>query len=298
MIRSMLGVIRAPFLLLPPVIVLLGLSAAVYDGRAVAWHNLVLILVAAVMAHASVNALNEYLDFRNGLDAMTQRTPFSGGSGTLVRNPELAGMTLGIATFSLLVTMIIGIYFLTSTGLRLLPLGLLGIAIIVAYTPWITRSPLLSLISPGVAFGPLMVVGTDLILTGTYSATSVLVSLVPFFLVNNLLLLNQFPDRDADTRVGRRNMVIVLGRKRSAILYGLFNVLAFVVLGAGVLFNLLPVPALIAFVMAPVAWRAFHIALRNAEDVERLIPAMGLNVLLNLLTPVLIAVALLFAHIY
>jgi 1,4-dihydroxy-2-naphthoate octaprenyltransferase len=143
-----------------------------------------------------------------------------------------------------------------------------------------------------------MVVGTDLILTGTYSATSVLVSLVPFFLVNNLLLLNQFPDRDADTRVGRRNMVIVLGRKRSAILYGLFNVLAFVVLGAGVLFNLLPVPALIAFVMAPVAWRAFHIALRNAEDVERLIPAMGLNVLLNLLTPVLIAVALLFAHIY
>ena len=50
-------------------------------------------------------------------------------------------------------------------------------------------------------------------------------------------------------------------------------------LGAGVLFNLLPVPALIAFVMAPVAWRAFHIALRNAEDVERLIPAMGLNVL-------------------
>lgn len=298
MIRSILGVIRAPFLLLSPVIVLLGLAAAVFDGRAVDWSSLALILVAALMAHVSVNTFNEYLDFRNGLDAMTYRTPFSGGSGILPQHPELAGLTFRIAVLSLFVTVLIGIYFLAYTGMKILPLGLAGVVIIVSYTPWITRSPLLSLISPGLAFGPLMVVGTDLVLTGRYSATAFLVSLVPFFLVNNLLLLNQFPDREADQRVGRRNVVIVFGRQNSAMLYGVFNLLAFGVLVTGVLFHLLPVQVLIACIMVPVAWRAVRIALRNPGDMDQLIPAMGMNVVLNLLMPVLIASALIIAHEY
>lgn len=39
-----------------------------------------------------------------------------------------------------------------------------------------------------------MVMGTHFALTGEYSATAGLASLVPFFLVSDLLLLNQFPD--------------------------------------------------------------------------------------------------------
>ena len=47
---------------------------------------LILALAGGLLAHISVNALNEYLDFTSGLDLTTLRTPFSGGSGTLPAN--------------------------------------------------------------------------------------------------------------------------------------------------------------------------------------------------------------------
>ena len=53
--------------------------------------------MGALCCHVSVNAFNEYYDFRSGLDARTRRTPFSGGSGTLPGKPELAGQALATA---------------------------------------------------------------------------------------------------------------------------------------------------------------------------------------------------------
>ncbi len=47
-----------------------------------------LVLLGALAAHGAVNALNEYADYRSGLDLRTARTPFSGGSGTLVDHPQ------------------------------------------------------------------------------------------------------------------------------------------------------------------------------------------------------------------
>ncbi|MGR9073580.1 MAG: hypothetical protein ACU833_11000 [Gammaproteobacteria bacterium] len=40
--------------------------------------------------HASIKLFNEYEDFGSKLDFLTQRTPFTGGSGTLIIAPELA----------------------------------------------------------------------------------------------------------------------------------------------------------------------------------------------------------------
>ena len=51
-------------------------------------------------AHLAVNMLNEYFDFKSGLDFKTQRTPFSGGSGTLPANPHLARQALTTAIVS------------------------------------------------------------------------------------------------------------------------------------------------------------------------------------------------------
>ena len=53
-----------------------------------------LIVIGAVSAHISVNMLNEYFDFKSGLDLKTEITAFSGGSGALPDNPEMAGTIL------------------------------------------------------------------------------------------------------------------------------------------------------------------------------------------------------------
>jgi 1,4-dihydroxy-2-naphthoate octaprenyltransferase len=290
--KYLLGPIRAPFLVLPPVCVLLGIGTAVWtQGRISVLHAL-LAFVGAVAAHISVNALNEYADFRSGLDSRTQRTPFSGGSGTLPINPEMARYALGIGLATLILTGLIGLYFLYVWGFGLLPLGLLGLVVIVFYTSWITHYPVLCLITPGLGFGTFMVMGTDFVLTGSYSWTAFFASLVPFFLVNDLLLLNQFPDAKADQSVGRRHYPIVIGRQASSIIYGAFLLLPYLSIIAGVMFDLLPAASLLGLVTLVIAVPTVVGAYRYAENMEKLMPYLGFNVLLNVLTPMLVAIGL------
>jgi len=157
---------RLPFLVLTPACVLVGLGTAVWTTGKVSVLHFALALIGAICAHISVNAFNEYFDFQSGLDGRTARTPFSGGSGTLPANPAAARKALAVSVITLLLTAAIGLYFVFLRGWALLPLGLLGLVTIFAYTPWLARYPLLCLVAPGLGFGPCMVLGTHFVLTG------------------------------------------------------------------------------------------------------------------------------------
>jgi 1,4-dihydroxy-2-naphthoate octaprenyltransferase len=292
-IKHLLRPMRPPFLVLAPACVVLGLGTAIWTSGKVNILYLIITLIGSIAAHISVNAFNEYFDFKSGLDARTERTPFSGGSGTLPAEPALARHTLGIALITFTVTGLIGLYFLQVRGLFLLPLGLLGLLLMFAYTPWMTRNPWLCLIAPGIGFGPLMVIGTHFVLTGKYSWTAFTASLVPFFLVNNLLLLNQFPDVEADRSVGRKNFPIIIGRQASSLIYGSFLLLAFVSITLGVYWGCLPKFCLIGWFSFVIAVPAFIGVHRYADHTERLLPYMRLNVVISIATPVLVAVGLL-----
>lgn len=288
-----LGPMRPPFLILAVACVFLGFGSAVWTaGRANPLYAL-LALAGGLAAHISVNAFNECFDYRSGLDFRTTRTPFSGGSGTLPANPAAARTAWLTSWLTLALTAGIGIFFLIQSGMALLPLGLLGLAIIFAYTPCLTRSPLLCLLAPGLGFGLLMVMGVEFVLTSTYSWAAFFASLVPFFLVSNLLLLNQFPDVDADRSIGRRHYPIVIGRKRSALLYGAFLLLAYLSIAAGVLLKWMPAWTLLGLLTlalaAPTALKVY----RNADNLPALAPSMAMNVLISVLTPLLVGIGFL-----
>jgi 1,4-dihydroxy-2-naphthoate octaprenyltransferase len=286
---------RVPFLILTPACVLLGIATAFRSGANINPLHILLVLVGAVCTHISVNAFNEYDDFKSGLDARTERTPFSGGSGTLQANPQVAKSALTTALISIGIVALTGIYFTWLHGLAFLPLGLLGMFVIIAYTPWLTRSPILCLIAPGLGFGPLMVMGTHFALTGKYSWMAFVASLVPFFLVSNLLLLNQFPDVEADKTVGRRHFPILIGRHQSSIIFSSFLVLTYVAIVVGVLLQILPIGSLLGLASLILAIPLLKNSIKYADDIRNLIPFMGNNVLVNLLTPMLVAVGI-FIH--
>jgi 1,4-dihydroxy-2-naphthoate octaprenyltransferase len=290
-----LGPARLPFLVLTPACIMLGLACVQWTHGHVDLLEALLVLLGAVAAHISVNAFNEYQDFHSGLDALTQRTPFSGGSGVLPAHPELAGSTLGMAVAGLAISIAVGLYFVALRGAALLPLGVAGVALVLAYTQWITRHPWLCLVAPGLGFGPLMILGTHVALTGEYAASAAAASLLPFFLVNNLLLLNQFPDADADRRVGRRHILITSGPVIAARWYAALMVLAFASLGLGVLTGLLPMGALLGLSGLALAVPTARDVLAHALDVQRLLPAMGRNVVISLLTPMLTALGILMS---
>ena len=290
--QALLGPMRLPFLILTPACVLLGIGAAFYQSGRVDLLQVVIVLIGALAAHISVNALNEYFDFRSGLDLRTQRTPFSGGSGTLAAQPAMAPKALATGLVAMAVTAGVGLYFVFVRGAGLLPLGLAGLLIIAIYTVWLTRYPLLCLIAPGLGFGTFMVMGTSFALTGQYSWTAFVASLVPFFLVNNLLLLNQFPDVEADRSIGRKHFPVVIGRRASSWIYIAFLILTYTSIAGGVLVNLLPAWALLGLLTLPLAIAAGRGAHGRAEDISNLVPFMVQNVLLNIITPVLMAIGL------
>lgn len=290
--KLLLGPMRLPFVILAPACVLVGLGSAYLQTGRINWFYFLLALVAGILAHISVNAFNEYFDYKSEVDARTRRTPFSGGSGTLQAHPELAKSTLFLSWSTLTLVGLIGLYFCSVWGWWALPVGLLGLVLLYGYTAWMVYQPLLCLIAPGLGFGPLMVLSTHFALTGTFTLQAFIASLVPFFLVSNLLLLNQFPDVEADRSAGRRHFPILLGRTASSYIYIAFLVFTYLVIVLGVVFGLLPRFSLLALLTVVFAIQIIQNVLRNSEDVPALLPAMGQNVIVNLLTPVLLAVGL------
>jgi 1,4-dihydroxy-2-naphthoate polyprenyltransferase len=291
--KYIIGVMRPRFLLLAVSCVFLGLTASVWAGyRINLWHAL-LCFVGGVLAHGSVNAFNEYEDIKSGLDFITTRTPFSGGSGTLVPVPSKLPIALWTGIVTATICVAIGVYFFIVCGWPILAIGALGLLIIVIYTPWLNKVPLLCLIAPGLGFGTLMVNGAYFGLTGTFSWTALLVSFVPFFLVSNLLLLNQFPDVEADTTVGRKHLPIAIGRKASAQVFAAFVAANYVTIILGVVTGLAPVWTLLGLVSIVFALPAVKGALAHPDNLAKLGPSMGQNVLLNLITPVLMGIGFL-----
>ena len=292
--QAFAGIIRAPFLLLAPVCVFLAAGLVYSAVGEIDWGMLGLIMLCAVSAHIAVNALNEYQDFQSGLDLNTERTPFSGGSGTLPENPHLAPAALKISIIAIGFTTISGLAIVYLRGSELLIPGLVGVVIIVLYTRVLNRFPVLCLLSPGLAFGVLMVGGTYFALTGIYSVEIFLVSLIPFFLVNNLLLLNQFPDVDADREAGRNHALIQYGKESGSFIYMLFLVLAALALIFSVYLGTLPLYSLAGLLLIAVGIPIYQASRKSESSIESLLPYMGKNVGMVLLIPVLLGVSLFY----
>lgn len=283
---------RPGFLILTPCCLMPAVAYAIAEGLPIVYLNLILVFIGALAAHISVNLFNEWEDFTSGLDFHTQRTPYSGGSGALPLMPEMASAVRMAAIISLLITIAIGLFLIGSGGWRLAVIGLIGVMLIYFYTSKITHQPLLCLIAPGLAFGPLMMSGAYFVLGGQNSLAVFSTSLIVFCLVNNLLLLNQFPDLEADKNVGRRHLPILLGRQSAARVYVLFFAAAYVIMAVNVWCKLLPVYSLLGALTLLMAIPAVKTVTRHADDIELLKPAMALNVAIALITPVLIAIGI------
>jgi len=285
--------IRAPFLVLTVVCVFLGVSTVVASDVDISGYLLILVLLGALSAHISTNMLNEYFDFKSGLDLITKRTPFSGGSGGLVQHPEMLNTIFVLALGFLFITVSIGGFFIWTYGVRILPIGVLGLFLVVLYTGWVNQHPFFCLLAPGIGFAVLMVVGTQFVLQGEYTWQPWAAVVAPFFLINNLLLLNQYPDIQADASVGRYHFPIAYGTDLSNRVYGLFVLMAILAIVIGVLWGYLPSFAWWALLPMPLSFFSLYGAMKHAEKIGYYPQYLGANVAVTVLVPLFLGVALL-----
>lgn len=285
----LIAVARAPFLALPVALVAVGGAAAAYDG-AFSVGRTGLALLGLVAAHVAVNVLNEISDLRTGIDLRTQRTPFSGGSGTLPEGRMDVRSARWLAWLSLLVSLGVGLWFLQAVGLVLLPVLLLGAACVLLYTNVLTRLGI-GEIAAGLGLGGLPVLGTALVQAGGLGPAAVAASVPATLMTFNLLLLNEFPDADADRHGGRRHLVIRWGRRGAATVYAIAALAVPAWLVAAASAAALPWAALAGLfgclaLRAPLRWAL--------ERPEGPVPtgALAANVTWNLATNLLTAVGL------
>jgi len=268
---------------------------ALYDGFFDLGHAL-MASIGLVAAHTSVNTLNDYFDYRSGgIDLEAERTPFSGGSGILpagLLKPRQV-LYFGLACF--LLALPIGIYFVVVRGLLLLPLIVVGAVCVLFYTPIITKVPWPEW-APGAGLGALPVLGFYYIQTGAYTFPAVLASIPSGILVHNLLLLNEFPDVEADRNAGRKTLPIVLGEREASLVYSASTLAVYLWIICGVVAGHIPTFCLIALLTLPFAGKAIKGALKHGER-SKLLPAMGSNVIVVLLTQLLMGVGYVLAAI-
>ncbi|MCO4320932.1 prenyltransferase [Aliidiomarina quisquiliarum] len=295
MLKTVSGVARLNFLTLTLLCVLLALAYSLAAGVSVQLLPFIVVSVIALAAHASVNAFNEYFDFRSGLDFLTPKTPFSGGSGTLIRAPEKARWALTFAWITLGLVVLGGLFLVSEHGWPLLWIGVPGVIIIYSYTQYINRLPIICLVAPGIGFGLLMTLGAIWVFQGSLNIGAWALAIVVSLLVSNLLLLNQFPDADADRKVGRRTLPIVLGKERSAVVFALQYGLAMALHLIAIAVAWLPAPTIIALLSLPILIKLVPGVYNNKGSVIKLTPFLGLNVIFIHLYLLLLVAGLIWA---
>jgi len=278
---------RPQFLVLSVALVLLGTAISWNEGH-FNWVKFILTTIGLILAHAAVNILNDYFDYKSGIDLETNQTPFSGGSKIIpngLLSPRSA-YVFGLACLA--VALPIGIYLASVSGWQLLPLIIVGGVIIYFYTSYLTKW-LVGEFWAGLGLGTLPVLGTYFVQTGSYGLGAFVAALAPGFLTANLLFLNEFPDVEADRRGGRFHLVIALGTRKAGLLYAGLMAMTYLSIIVGVVLQLMPVMSLIALASIPFAVKAIRITFKSHGNPQEMVPALGANVITVLATDVLLA---------
>jgi len=288
--------LRLPFLVVTVSAVSIGLATAWERHHVFNFLYAVLTLIGTCCLHLSVNVLNDYFDYKSGIDLKTTPTPFSGGSGILPGKLLEPVSVYRAGLLFLALGAIIGVYFTIVRGLPVLILLLIGAISVYFYSQKISSWGI-GEVFVGLNFGPLMVLGTYYVqmemvaLKPLWWLQPLYVGLIPGILTAAVLYINEFPDLFADIAGGRYHIPAMLGKKRAVNGYTALMLTVYTLIILGVAVRIMPIPCLIALASLPIAVKGIRIAREHYDRIVELIPAMASTIMVNVITGFLLTVA-------
>jgi 1,4-dihydroxy-2-naphthoate octaprenyltransferase len=223
-------------------------------------------LAGIVLAVIGVESFNEYFDSRMGTDRVFNPEDVPPMSGWV--------LWLGIAAFA--AALAVGIYLTWRGGWPILAFAVLGgLAAIFYVAPpirWAYRGLGETVIA--LSYGPWMVLGSLYLHAGSVSWGALWASLVPGLLIMALAVVNAIPDYHQDRLVGKRNLVVRLGRRRGVWLYVGLAAGGLLVSIAGVLAGVFPVACLAALLALPLLAKSARVGVRTYESPRQFVPAI------------------------
>ncbi|MFQ6093256.1 MAG: 1,4-dihydroxy-2-naphthoate octaprenyltransferase [bacterium] len=294
-VKSWVIGLRASFLTATIVPILLGAVIAWVTTAAFHWGYFLLTMLGGLFLHAGTNVINDYSDHRSGNDEVNLEfvRPFSGGSrviqlGLLTPLEVLVG---GLALF--LLGSLMGLYLAWVRGPLILALGVIGIASGMFYSgkPFDWASKGIGEMLVGLNFGVLMTLGAYYVQTQELSWVPVMAGIPVAFFIAAVLYINEFPDYQADKVVGKKTLVVRLGRQKAVIGYVVLIMGAYLSILAGVVTGVLAPVALAGLATLPLSVRAIHYARRHYAKSFDLVPANALTIIAHLATGLLLTLA-------
>jgi 1,4-dihydroxy-2-naphthoate octaprenyltransferase len=236
-----------------PVAAAAGLAAL--KGR-FTWGLFLAALFASVLLHVGTNVINEIYDVRKGVDKIT--SPRASHALLKGRLTEREAFLVALAAF--VAATGLGVWMVVERGWPVVPLGLAGLIGGWGYTapPLEYKFRALGLPLVFLLMGPLMVIGSYFVITGTFDWATVAVSIPVGLLVTAILHGNEWRDISEDARVGGSTFSVRAGRRVAHIGYLALVVGAYLALGVAVLVKALPVQSLLALLSLPLLVRVIR----------------------------------------
>jgi 1,4-dihydroxy-2-naphthoate octaprenyltransferase len=223
-------------------------------------------LGGVVLAVIGVEAFNEYFDSKMGTDRVFNTDNLPPMSAWV--------LWLGIAAFA--GALAVGVYLTVRAGWPILGFAVLGgLAAIFYVAPpirWAYRGLGETVIA--LSYGPWMVLGSLYLHARAVSWEALWASLVPGFLIMSLAVVNAIPDYHQDRLVGKRNLVVRLGRRRGVWLYLALAAAGLMTVVAGVAAGVFPVACLAALLALPLLVASARAALHTYESPRQFVPAI------------------------
>jgi len=223
-------------------------------------------LGGVVLAVIGVEAYNEYFDARMGTDRVFNPHDV----------PPVTDAVFWIGTAAFVAALAVGVYLTARVGWPVLAFALLGGAAAIFYEAppirWSYRGLGEAVIA--LAYGRWMVLGSLYLHNRDTSWSALLASLVPGLLIMALAVVNAIPDFHQDRLVGKRNLVVRLGRERAVWLYLTLAASGLSVVAAGVMLGALPAACLAALLALPLLIASGRCAVRTFETPRQFVPAM------------------------
>jgi len=296
MISAWLRIIRVRFLLASVISVSAALALAWMQGIAINPSDALLTFVGVILLHASVDMLNDYWDFKRGIDTATKRTKMSGGTGVLPEGLLSPSSVYRAGIITLVLGAAVGGYFVVTHGIIVAILLGFAIVSIYFYSTKIVDSGL------GEFFvavkGSMILLGAFFIQSGQITADAILVGASVGALSSMVLFVASFPDYNADKAKGRRTLVIIAGKQKAVHIFWLFPAVAYGAIVAGVAVYDLPASLFIVFGGLPLAIRSGAGLRRNYDSVDELVPFMHSTLLFSRMTGILLIVGIILGALY
>jgi 1,4-dihydroxy-2-naphthoate octaprenyltransferase len=280
--------IRIKFILASIIAVSNGVAISYWKTGTIDPGYVLLTYFGIMCLHISVDLLNDYSDFKRGIDTNTKRTRYSGGTGVIPEKLINPKVIYFVGVVFLILGGLIGLYFVTVKGIVILILLSFAIISIYFYSTNIVNAGLGELFVA--VKGCMIVMGSYYIQSNIIDLTSVFVGIIVGLLSSVVLLVTSFPDYDADKKGGRRTLVILSGKENSVKIFTAFIMVTYGMIIGGAIFNIIPLFSTIGLLSIPFAARAIN-KLRRFNDTSQLISSMSNSIIYSRTCGILLAIS-------